>query len=376
VTLTFLSVMLVPEKPMKAPTMSRGKVCSIGLWERHVSVDRSVTDNRERLYSVVPFDKRKASLRQWSECAALQRQLLAEGARAEAVSVTEKTVEQYRRELPDDHACWIACDQRGSVVALAILARRSPANLWIGVAPIFRRQGIATILLRHAAKTVRDYGAEHLAVITKSNVPSGELFVTRFEGRRIQTICVHELDVVNIATDVMKAWKRAGTATGISLTTFKGPYDAATVPAIATLRCIVGEVYGALPVSVEEEASTIHHEDIAFDLAGIERWTAIARCSTRVVGFSEAIWSSSRPTFLAQRQTAVLPQCRGQGVGLWLNATILENVLSVHPEINRVRTVNLTTACGMIRRNQELGFDSHHETTWELSARVLAENAR
>lgn len=70
----------------------------------------------------------------------------------------------------------------------------------------------------------------------------------------------------------------------------------------------------------------------------------------------------------------MFPHYRGNGLGRWLKAAMLDKMLNLHPEIKYVRTQNADTNAAMLRINNELGFKPYMSSIlWQMEISQVLE---
>jgi predicted GNAT family acetyltransferase len=78
---------------------------------------------------------------------------------------------------------------------------------------------------------------------------------------------------------------------------------------------------------------------------------------------TELITMQHRPSFVMQQGTTTLQEHRNQGLGRWLKAEMLEQLLATKPEADVIETGNAATNAAMLAINDELGFRPFVELT-------------
>jgi GNAT superfamily N-acetyltransferase len=101
-----------------------------------------------------------------------------------------------------------------------------------------------------------------------------------------------------------------------------------------------GEIWGMLAVSPNGEAAAL----------------------------TELITMRHRPSFVMQQGTTTLHEHRNQGLGRWLKAEMLEQLLATKPEADVIETGNAATNAAMLAINDELGFRPFVELTTRQTA--------
>ncbi|GGS26906.1 GNAT family N-acetyltransferase [Deinococcus knuensis] len=90
----------------------------------------------------------------------------------------------------------------------------------------------------------------------------------------------------------------------------------------------------------------------------------------QIDGYSEVFWHPNRAALLYQGATAVRPEARGQGLGKWLKAAMLEHARAHCPGARAVQTHNAQENAPMLGINVALGFTPYSTfTEWQLKLR-------
>ncbi len=89
-------------------------------------------------------------------------------------------------------------------------------------------------------------------------------------------------------------------------------------------------------------------------------------------GFTQMVWDPTRPFTMEQWETGVRPEHRGQGLGKWIKAAMLDRVLRERPDVRIVRTGNADENAPMLSINRRLGFRPYlAESEWEVDVAQL-----
>jgi RimJ/RimL family protein N-acetyltransferase len=99
------------------------------------------------------------------------------------------------------------------------------------------------------------------------------------------------------------------------------------------------------------------------------RWTFLIRerATGAVVGDTEVFWHPERPSLVWQGFTGVLAAHRNQGLGRWLKAAMMEQILRDLPKAYTIRTGNADSNAPMRNINDALGYRPFSRTTeWQV----------
>lgn len=106
----------------------------------------------------------------------------------------------------------------------------------IGVAPKWRRQGIAKVLLPEIAEQATAQGRTLIIGSTDSAVPAGEAFMRRL-GARIGIVSrTNQLDLAAVDRALLRRWQDGAPRNEFDLGWWLGPYPEQDLPAICALK--------------------------------------------------------------------------------------------------------------------------------------------
>ena len=114
----------------------------------------------------------------------------------------------------------------------------------------------------------------------------------------------------------------------------------------------------------------IRQRESFFKQAGMTWWLllAIDDRTGEGVGFTEVEFNPLDPHVIQQEGTAVVAAHRGNGLGLWLKAVMLERILAERSDSRFIRTGNANVNTQMLAINEKLGFTYAWQTTlWQVS---------
>jgi GNAT superfamily N-acetyltransferase len=255
---------------------------------------------------------------------------------------------------------------------------RHVAGFFIEVRPEVRRRGIGTDLLARVYEVARGANRTLLTSWTSHLVPAGEDFMRRIGALAAQEMSVYQLQARDLRWDLIHAWMARGEslAPELELGCWQGKYPEARLGEIAEMRAVMNTMpRGALEIEDEEwTASQLREQDAILQRQGTERWTIYARCQTtgRIAGYTEVFWNPSQPGLANQGDTGVFPRWRNRGLGAWLKAAMVQQLLGVRPTVQRIWTWNATANLAMIRINEQMGFKLQQKSlNWQIRTDTL-----
>ena len=237
----------------------------------------------------------------------------------------------------------------------------------------YRKRGYTKPLLEKMMAFAEKYKRTLLTGKTSSFVPDSQGFAELIGATKGLERSVSQLILDKVDEELLNTWiNLANTkARDFDMGFWGSRYPEAELHAIANLF----NVMNSAPrddLEMEDWQTTPEElrEGEAYDLArGIKRWVLHVRHkpSGKLAGFTETYWYPEKPENLDQNNTGVLPEYRGNGLGKWLKAAMIQKVLAERPSVKRIRTGNADSNAPMLAINRKLGFKVYRsETIWQL----------
>jgi mycothiol synthase len=273
---------------------------------------------------------------------------------------------ELRHPLPAHYsATWLARLDGTVVGRLAALMDQRPMNAGfvqleaIEVHPQRRRRGIATELMRVAMGELVGHGAR--TVMTWSWTPPGGAFCERSgftlrQEERKSRLLVEDVDFAQ--QDEWIAAPRAREA-GYRVVSWSGftPDEHLTAWAVAC------DAMADAPLDAVEwthDPATpewIRALEAVKDARGEVRYASLALSHDgEPAGMTLVLLHPDRPGIAHQEDTAVVSAHRGYGLGRWLKAANLRQLVAAHPDVAIVDTWNAESNGPMLDINVAMGF--------------------
>jgi len=282
-----------------------------------------------------------------------------------------------------DRRAWVVWEGK-QAVALGVIRiaqtedNRHLADASIEVLPGWRRQGIAIRLLGQVVAVAEATNRRLLIGNTDSRIAAGDAFMTALGASLGLTMSTSQLDLTGLDRTLIRRWQEGNQQLAeddFELVLWKGRYPEEHLGAIVDLLGVTNTApRGKLDI---EDARWTQEElrqwDASVVESGTERWTlaVVHRRSGKFAGYTEVFWNRHRRELLSQGMTGVFPEFRNRGLGRWIKAAMLEEVLRERPYLKRVRTGNAAVNAPMLKINRELGFRHYKDQgVWQIETKV------
>lgn len=246
------------------------------------------------------------------------------------------------------------------------------------VKPEYKRQGIATKLLKRILKIAEDNKRRLLMTFVDSFLPEGDIVMEKLGGKKGLNLEINQLNIADLDLEMIKNWiaNAAERAGGFEIGYWDGPYPEDDIEGVV-------ELYKMMNTAPTEDLDWEDQEWTVEQIREIEvvrdkrkdiRWTLYVRNieTKEFAGFTEVLWNGYQKELLEQGDTAVDPKFRGLGLGRWLKAAMVEKVIQDRPSVKFIRTGNAGSNEPMLKINHELGFKLYKNIfVWQVEADVV-----
>ena len=237
----------------------------------------------------------------------------------------------------------------------------------------YRKRGYTKPLLEKAVAFAEKYKRSLATGNTSSFVPEGQGFAERIGAVKGLEESTSQLVLKEVDRNLLRNWLTLANskARDFELGFWNSRYPEADINAIAELFNVMNTApRDDLEMDDWQTTPEQLREGEAYDLArGVERWALYVRHkpSRNLAGFTVTYWYPENPENLEQNATGVLPGYRGNGLGRWLKAAMIQKVLTERPVVKRIRTSNANSNAPMLAINHELGFKFYKSgVVWQL----------
>lgn len=253
-------------------------------------------------------------------------------------------------------------------------------SLEIQILKPYRKRGYSKPLLEKALMFAEKYDRTLATGRTSSFVPAGQGFAERVGATKGLKESISQLVLAKLDKKLLNDWLALAdtTARDFELGFWGGRYPETDIDAIAGLFDVMNTAPREdLDIKDWQTKPEELREGEAYDLArGVERWVLYVRHkpSRKLAGFTVTNWYPENPENLEQNATGVAPEYRGNGLGKWLKAAMIQKVLTERPVAKRIRTGNADLNAPMLAINTALGFKFYRsEVVWQLEIAKLGD---
>ncbi len=245
------------------------------------------------------------------------------------------------------------------------------AQVRLVVHPQRRRQGVGRALSRVLEAAARRRQRPTLTFATTSLNPGGEAYARVLGAQAALTLRQTRLDLAGVPPELRRAWQVRPGNDPYRLHAWDGPVPGEFLERMADLMMVMntapkGELdmddWRITPEMIRAWEANLTQSGEVRHLLVLEDTR-----SGELTGYSEVFWTPERAAIVHQGATAVRPQARGQRLGKWLKAAMLDRVDSGCPGAREIRTGNAEQNAAMRGINAALGFAPFITITeWQL----------
>lgn len=234
----------------------------------------------------------------------------------------------------------------------------------IRVRPEHRRQGVGTALYEEGVRRSVAEGSTSL-VSWCLDSPATQGFWTAKGAEKKYDERSSRLHLDRVDRSLIQRWKDAAQPArdeGYVLRSWRGVCpDDMLEPLLAVLVGMHDAPLDDLDMDHEIfTEQTVRDRENRWTQAGSEMWQMlILDPEGAPAALTELVIHSSRPDLIWQEGTTTLPAYRRRGLGRWVKAEMLEQVLDELPEARCIETENAESNSSMLNLNVEMGFAPH-----------------
>jgi len=263
-----------------------------------------------------------------------------------------------------------------------VFENKHMAFLNLLVAPGYRRRGIGTALLRHAAIRAAENGRT-LLTSGSAEGSAGEAFAVAAGADRGDTEVRRVLDLTDLPAsrlDTLRGQAEAASA-GYSIVKLQGPRcpDEYVEGVVAVLNAMADAPHSP---GEEPEIHDVERFRLGEGLEDVQQtrgYTVLAVCDAtgEVAGMTRIVVDPLRPGWGFQQLTAVRRGHRGHRLGLRVKVAMMDWLAQAEPGVEHIVTGNSATNDHMISINADMSYHVLDRwPTWQLKvAKVLAAQA-
>ncbi len=301
-------------------------------------------------------------------------------------SQAEVRIQEFKN-MPDfvEVHIWLAKENNAAIGFANLQIVHLPDNQHmaqfnIQILPEYRHKGLGKTILKHVCDTAKNANRSLLLAFSHDRIPAGDIFLEHYGCTRGMETKVSQLSVAELETDKLETWVKDGQtrASDYVLGTWDGSIPESEISAFATLMDVMNtQPKGDLEMEDEHLTPEVIRdmEKVRFGSGGRRVISYVKQRSTgEFAGYTELEWHPTRASIVTQQATGVNPEHRNLGLGRWLKAANLNEMLAMNPEAKFVRTGNANDNAAMLKINIELGFKPYFASiVWQGNTDTILE---
>lgn len=326
--------------------------------------------------TVTPFDPAAAPPEQRLAVGRLNVDVFAWAYPAEPPLSAEKQALALTHLTPGERAEHVVVWDGGQAAGWGRLSYDTQQNTHLAharlvVHPQRRRRGLGRALAAALQELARRETRRTLTFVTSDRHPGGEPFARLLGAQPALPMRQSRLQLSAVDPDLVAQWLSRPAGEPYRLHLWDGPIPEEELERVADLMMVMNSApKGELEMDDwritaetirgwQENAAQSGERDLLIAVEDVR--------SGELVGYTDVSWAPERAAIVHQGSTAVRPEARGQGLGKWLKALMLDHLAKNAPEARVIQTNNAEENAAMLGINVALGFKPWVAITeWQL----------
>ncbi|GGO23320.1 GNAT family N-acetyltransferase [Deinococcus humi] len=295
---------------------------------------------------------------------------------AEPPLSAEKESLELTQRMPNDRTEHVVVWDGGRAVAWGSLNYDTEQNTHLAharliVHPESRREGLGRALAASLEGVARREARRTVLFMTSDRQSGGEPFARLLGAEAALSTRQSRLELAAVDGELVQDWLRRPANDPYLLHTWAGPIPGEYLERMADMMMVMNTApKGELEMDDWRVTPEMIRAWEAHAVESGEHHPLMAVEDTRsgeVVGYTDVLWRPERASIVYQGATAVRPSARGQGLGKWLKAAMLDYVAQHCPDARVIQTNNAEENAAMLGINVALGFKPWVAITeWQL----------
>ena len=301
-------------------------------------------------------------------------------------SQAEVRIEEFKN-MPDfvEVHIWLAKENNAAIGFANLQIVHLPDNQHmaqfnIQILPEHRNKGVGKTILKELCETAKTANRSLLIAMSHDKIPAGDIFLERYGFGRGMETKVSQLSISDLELQKLEGWIKTGETRASDYVL--GCWDAAIpeqeILAFSSLMDVMNtQPKGDLEMEDEHLSPEVIRdmEKVKFGSGGRRVISYVKhRTSGEFAGYTELEWHPTRASIVTQQATGVNLEHRNLGLGRWLKAANLREMLALNLDAKFVRTGNADVNAAMLKINLELGFKPYFRSiVWQGNTDTILE---